>query len=186
MKKSIFGFITLLVFVVSANAQLPNSENTQGTNVVKIDPVPLITSTLKASYEYASNDEISAQINASYTFGIDIADVDFDGFGIGAEGRYYISKDSYAPAGFYIGSFIHFNSLKVEDAEGDPDKLRIYRIGGFIGNQWVWNGRICFDLNIGGEYAKAKAFDVEITDDDYENSVEGYLPKFAAAIGYNF
>lgn len=174
MKKIILSLVAVMAFTFSANAQEANN--------IKINPLGLIIGSINLGYERAISEKVSLQLNPGYWSGFKVGDDKFKGLRLGLEGRYFLSKSSSAPDGFYVGPYFNSQNLSVK-TNGDEDKLSITSIGGQVGNQWVYDSGFVLDLNLGLGATSTKATDLE-PNESYD--VNGTLPKFTVALGYNF
>jgi hypothetical protein len=142
-------------------------------NALKINLISPLMRTLNLSYEHKLNANSGIQLGLYYT-GFSASDVTFRGFGITPEYRYYLSE-SEAIKGTYIGPFLRYTSLTVEEELFDGQSEGTYSgIGGglVIGRQWVFKEKITLDTFIGPQFIsgnyKAKSgsdnIDVDVFD----------------------
>jgi len=163
-----------LLFILTSFCAL--TTQAQEDQNIKLNPLPLIIGSINMSYEQAINDGFAIQVNPGYWTGFEIDNDDFTGFQLGVEGRFYISKDSVAPDGIYAGPYVNYTNLSLDDED-----VTLFAVGGEFGHQWIYDSGFVLDLNIGGGVTSVNSDDNEVEDD-----VATFLPKFTFAIGYNF
>jgi hypothetical protein len=119
------------------------------------------------------------------------------GIGIGAEYRFYLSKNKTGISGVYFGPAAAFGRLNIDDMYSYYNgttfvttrtsyKYTHFNIGAAFGHQWVWQSGFALDLGLGASF--------RISDDDsqrpyYYSSFgreEGFIPRANVTIGYAF
>lgn len=160
---------TLVVFFFILSSTFVQAQE----NAIKINLISPLVRTLNLSYEHKLNSNSGIQLGLYYT-GFSASEVTFRGFGITPEYRYYLSETE-AIQGTYIGPFLRYTSLTVEEELFDGQSEGTYSgFGGglVIGRQWVFKEKITLDTFIGPQFIsgnyKAKSgsdnIDVDVFD----------------------
>jgi hypothetical protein len=182
MKKTIITlFSTVIIFGFLSTGSLKAQEN-----VVAINILSPIVSTINVKYERKLNAESSMQLGFYYT-GASWSDTKFRGFGITPEYRFYLSATE-APNGVYVAPFLRYQNLTVESDESDDfdtSKGTLNNFGGGVvmGRQWVWKERITLDIFIGPSYV---AGSVDVEEGDEDDLATGAFNGFGIRTGITF
>lgn len=172
------------------------------TSIVKLQPLPLVNSTLSLGFEQKVASAASLQLNLDY-----LGEKDF-GFkdswlGIGLEYRMYnlvsalAAPEAEAPQGFFVAPTLGIRFFKSID-EDDPDsefteKYNFANLGAIAGYQWLpdlGNGKRPLALEgsvglLGGFMLKGEKFDYE----DYQIWPRfnlGLVPVINVSVGFAF
>lgn len=172
------------------------------TNVIKIQPLSLINSTLSMGYEHKLSDTRSFQLNADYA-----SETDF-GFrstwlGLSAEYRIYglieklTSNGQVAPEGFFVAPTAGVRFFKDVDLD-DPgsqytERYNFIQLGALAGYQWLptmKNGKK--PLALEGSLGLLGGFMLTGNADDYSDYALGsrfgigVVPVLNISVGYAF
>jgi hypothetical protein len=184
MKK--FLFALSLFSVLSAFAQ----DGSTKSNVFKVNIFSPIVKTGSFFYERKLNEKSTAQLGVGFTAynrsGIKITGIFFT-----PEYRFYLSNDKEAPQGFYIGPYIRYQNLKIEDTSVDPstpDKATLSTFGGgiSIGHQWIFSDIISLDIFIGPNYNTGTVKVTSGGDPDVPANFKGFGVRFGTTLGIAF
>lgn len=166
-------FVFLLGLSVAAFAQDEVEENYP--NVIKINPISLAFGNFNLSYQRAIGKSSAVQIGANYWYRIFGTEV--RGFGIRGGYQFFLTgRTKSAPEGFYIGPQLGYNSLKEKSTD---ETASTFGVGVLLGYQWIWKSGVALDLGAGPMYVFA-------TNENTEETFDGFLPNITIAIGYNF
>lgn len=179
MKKFILLAIVSIAFTFKGSAQ-------EYQNVVKINPLGALFGSANVAYERALNEGSSVVIAPSFGL-LKSAGFKYTSFGIGAEYRFYFSKEKSAPMGFYAGPGAGFNfgEAKWDDSNNDNSNKTSFsgfNVKGIIGYQWIWSSGFTLDLNGGIQYLDFKFKDSDVTG----TPISGVLPTIGFSLGYSF
>ncbi|MFK7899839.1 MAG: DUF3575 domain-containing protein [Cyclobacteriaceae bacterium] len=186
MKKIILS-LAIITSTLTANAQ--------GSNVVKINPLSLVFSTINLSYERLISNNVSLQLQGIY-FGAKISDTKLVGLGISPAVRFYLSDEESALSGLYVSPFLRYGKYTYDtdittSSTSQSTEVDYTTIGGGFdfGYQVVTDSGFIFEAFLGARYANGKT-DIRtdgVNEDDI-NSVDfdGILPRFGLKLGYSF
>jgi hypothetical protein len=191
----------LLVSTIIAIActSVAGQSNETGTvdNVIKINPISIFVRTASVFYERKIGENKSIQLGLFYT-NFTISDVTYKGFGITPEYRYYFSGEG-APSGWFLGPFIRYQRLTIENDYYDSftnttyqDEYTLDSFGGgvLIGKQWVFKSGVSVEFFAGPNYlggtAKAKSTNSGTSTVDVNSAFEGIGLRAGVTVGYGF
>lgn len=153
-------------------------------NVVKINPLGAIFGSANLAYERAVTEKSSIVIAPSFGF-LSSAGFKYTTYGLGAEYRFYFSKEKAAPAGFYGAPGVGYSFGQAKSTESDgTEKTSVsgVNVKGIVGYQWIWNSGFSLDLNGGIQYVNFK-----FSDSDFSGTpLSGILPTLGFSLGYAF
>lgn len=172
------------------------------TSIVKLQPIPLVNSTLSLGFEQKIASSTSLQLNIDYLREKDFGFKD-SWLGIGLEYRMYnlisalATSGTEAPQGFFVAPTLGIRFFKSID-EDDPDsefteKYNFANLGALAGYQWLpklGNGKQPLALEgsvglLGGFMLKGEKFDYE----DYQIWPRfnlGLVPVINVSVGFAF
>ena len=156
--------------------------------VIKVNLLSPFALTGSGFLEYAATDKVSAQLGA-FTTGITISDVKFKGYGFTPEVRYYFSNNKMAPAGPYLAGYGRIQNFKLtvkNNKEEGQDYSATYApvgAGVAIGNQWIFNSGITFDVFLGAGYNGGSLKINSGTESDFD---AGFLGDYILGSGFGF
>lgn len=169
-----------------------------GLSAIKINYISPILRTLSIFYEQTISDNMSLQLGFYYTgFGVD--EVKYRGYAITPEFRFYPSDE--AIDGFFIAPFFRYRNLSISadytyvdeygDLQSDKGKAVLNTFGGgiLVGNQWIFNDLISFELFIGPQMSvgNAKLVDGDETYWDYSTrGFNGFGVRLGTTVGICF
>lgn len=173
MKKALLA-CALFAGVISANAQKQN--------VFKVNIFSPIAKSGSFFYERALTAKSSAQIGVGFT-AYSKDNVKLTGLFITPEYRFYLSESHEAPAGFYVGPFLRYQNLKIEDkAAGSTEEATLSTFGGgvVVGRQWIFSDIVSLDIFAGPSYNTGK---VKYKDGSGSTEIPGPIEGFGARVG---
>lgn len=182
--KRIFS-IVILFSAVAAKAQDGGK-----MNAVKVNLFSPIVKTGSFFYERKINEKSSAQLGVGFTSynrnGTKITGVFFT-----PEYRFYLSNNKEAIEGFYVGPFIRYQNLKIEDTQSDPsnpDKATLSTYGGgiVVGHQWVFSDIIVLDLFAGPTYNSGNIRVTSGSSVSVPGTFQGFGARAGVTLGINF
>lgn len=150
MRKFLLTATAVLATAASALAQ---------SNVVKVNIFSPLVKTGSFFYEHKLNDNSTLQLGALFTsWKTDGTKV--SGFAFTPEYRFYLSEKSTAPEGFYVGPFLRYQKLKLEDSYSSGSgftstseaSLSTFGGGLLVGRQWIFKERFSLDVFLGPSY----------------------------------
>nr|WP_295927763.1 hypothetical protein [uncultured Dyadobacter sp.] len=172
------------------------------TSIVKLQPIPLVNSTLSLGFEQKIARSTSLQLNVDYLREKDFGFKD-SWLGIGLEYRIYnlvsalATPETQAPHGFFVAPTLGIRFFKSID-EDDPDsefteKYNFANLGALAGYQWLpklGDGKRPLALEgsvglLGGFMLKGEKFDYE----DYQIWPRfnlGLVPVINVSVGFAF
>lgn len=179
--KNILATMALLGIITTASAQY---ETTKYNNF-KVNIFSPIVKTGSFFFERKLDEKSSAQLGAGFTAykgdGVKVSGLFFT-----PEYRQYLSASKEAMEGFYIGPYLRYQNLKIED-EVTKAKLSTFGGGLSIGHQWIFRDLISLDLFAGPSYNSGKIKITEGNDDpDVPGSFEGFGVRSGVTIGITF
>lgn len=185
MKKITFS-ILLFALAIAAKAQDGSSK----MNAFKVNLFSPIVKTGSFFYERKINSKSSAQLGFGFT-AYNRSDIKVSGVFITPEYRFYLSNTKEAIEGFYVGPYVRYQNLKIEDKSADPsnpDKATLSTFGGglVIGHQWVFSDIITLDIFLGPNYNSGKVKVTSGSNVDVPGSFEGFGARFGITLGVAF
>jgi hypothetical protein len=178
MKKVILSLLLATGMAVFANAQ------NAPTNVVKVNPLGFVFGSANVAYEKALTPKTSFVIAPSFG-AFKLGGFKYSSYGLGAEYRFYLSKTSAAPEGFYAAPGVGFTAGRVKEDESNS-KVKFTSFGGkaVIGNQWIFKSGFTLDLNGGVQF---NSFSYKDNNGDFVGlKASGVFPALGFSIGYAF
>ncbi len=181
MKTLFFDFL----FLFSFNSGFSQEDQ---KNILKINPLGIIVGSGSFSYERAIGSKSSFEINA--TFGIythQAYQLKYTSFGIGADYRFYLSKNKEAPKGFHVGPGV---GLVIGNAKLNPrfgeleDDITGYIVNGTFGHQWIFKNNLSVDIAAGAQYLEYNFKDKAGV--YFIKAYSGLLPALILSLGYAF
>jgi hypothetical protein len=178
--------ISLLLAFVAAGIAV-NAQDGGKKNAFKVNIFSPIVKTGSFFYERAINEKSSAQLGFGFT-AYNRSDVKVSGLFFTPEYRFYLSNE--ALNGFYVGPYLRYQNLKVED-KSDPNTtskatLSTYGGGVVVGRQWLFSDIITLDIFAGPNYNSGKVKVTQGTDPDVPGSFEGFGARFGVTLGVAF
>jgi len=185
MRKITFSLL-LFVLAFAANAQDGSSK----MNAFKVNIFSPIAKTGSFFYERKINEKSSAQLGFGFT-SYNKDDVKISGIFITPEYRFYLSNNKEAIEGFYVGPYLRYQNLKIEDKSSDPsdpDKATLSTFGGglVIGHQWIFSNIVSLDIFAGPNYNSGKVKITSGSDVDVPGTFEGFGARFGVTLGLAF
>lgn len=177
MKKILFFFALSAI-----SATLLHAQESGKSNAFKINIFSPIVKTGFFFYERKLNEKSSAQLGVGFTsFGND--ELKISGLFFTPEYRFALSGESMN--GFYIGPFLRYQNLKLEEKisdQGNPSKATLSTIGGgvVVGRQWMFKDIVTLDIFLGPSYNSGK---LKVTAGDDVEDVPGAFNGFGVRTG---
>ncbi len=177
MKKLLFSF-ALCVF----SSALVNAQTGGKSNAFKVNIFSPMVKTGSFFYERKLNEKSSAQLGVGFTsFGND--DLKVSGLFVTPEYRFALSGEPMN--GFYIGPFLRYQNLKLEEKifdQENPDKATLTTFGGgvVVGKQWLFKDLITLDVFLGPSYNSGK---LKVTAGDDVEDIPGAFNGFGIRTG---
>jgi hypothetical protein len=156
-------------------------------NVIKVNPLSLLVKTGNVSYERQVNKSQTFQIGGYYS-GISLGDIQYSGFGITPEYRFYFAGKKEAFNGVYAAPFGRYQNFTLKDKE-TSDKATFTSIGGgaIIGYEKKFNGGFVLDVFAGPSYNsvsfKNKSQEEEF---DVKAAFKGFGIRSGITLGFAF
>jgi hypothetical protein len=182
MKKSTIIISALCLITSIAFAQ---------KNVVKINPLGLIFSTLPITYERVISPKISLGGEVSvlfYSATAGTTTTTFFGGGLELKPKFSIATKKEMPRGWYISPVVGYAMANGTGKDGNGNNasggFSIINAGAIAGYQWVFGGAgpgFALDLNGGANYLK-----LNTTGQASGIKLEGILPRIGIGLGYAF
>lgn len=182
--KKICAVLALVAIATGVNAQEKSKSNAIKANLFS----PLVKSG-SFFYERKINQKSSAQLGFGFTsFTPD--DLKIKGIFITPEYRFYPSANREAMNGFYVGPYLRYQNLKLEENfDNEVNKATLSTFGGgvLVGRQWIFGDIVTLDIFLGPSYnsgkVKIKSGD-EIT--DIPGTFEGFGLRTGLTVGLAF
>lgn len=185
--------------MVSLFSQKINAQEVEERkNVIKVNYLSPILSTLSLFYERTIAPKTSLQLGLAYTsasIGSGDSKTTLSGFAITPEVRFYFSEKG-APRGFFIAPFLRNQNFTLKSTGTAFSGVNIdYKAtytsfggGAVIGGQWLFGGRVSLDV-WGGPSYNAGTFKYEggATESNFTISgFNGFGFRFGSTIGVAF
>jgi len=172
MKKALLA-CAMFVGALSANAQKQN--------VFKVNLFSPIVKSGSFFYERAINAKSSVQMGVGFT-SYKKDDIKLSGIFLTPEYRFYLSSTNEAPSGFYVGPYLRYQNLKIEDKEAGGGKATLTTFGGglSVGRQWIFSDVISLDIFAGPNYNSGK---VKVTSGNVDEDELPLIKGFGARVG---
>ena len=136
-------------------------------NVVKVNVLSPLVKTGSFFFEHKLSESSSFEIGGLFT-SWNIGDTDVTGFAITPEYRFYLSSTKNAMEGFYVGPFLRYQNLTLNntstytdfDSNGnvitrtDESEAALNTFGGgvVVGHQWLFKQRFSLDTFLGPSF----------------------------------
>jgi hypothetical protein len=161
---------------------LINAQDGGKSNAFKVNIFSPIAKTGSFFYERKLNESASAQLGVGFT-SYNNDDVKISGLFFTPEYRFALSGE--AMNGFYIGPFLRYQNLKIEEKVLDtetPSKATLSTFGGglVVGRQWLFKDIITLDVFLGPSYNSGK---LKVTAGDEVENVPGVFNGFGVRTG---
>jgi hypothetical protein len=183
--KKILAIVILLAGAFTVNAQSGSSK----MNNFKINLFSPIVKTGSFFYERKLNEKSSAQLGFGFT-AYNRNDVKINGIFITPEYRFYLSNEKEAMEGFYVGPYLRYQNLKIEDITDPnyPDKATLSTFGGgvVIGHQWIFSNVISLDIFGGPNYNSGTVKVTSGNDPNVPGTFKGFGARFGITLGIVF
>jgi hypothetical protein len=175
----------LLIAVLAISASAFAQEDQK--NVIKINPLSLLVKTGNVSYERKIGTNQSFQIGGYYS-GLSLGDINYSGFGITPEYRFYFGSSKQAFNGVYAAPFLRYQNYTLKEKE-TSDKATFTSIGGgaTIGYEKKFNGGFVLDVFAGPSY-NSVSFKNKSQEDEFEikGGIKGFGLRTGIALGFAF
>ncbi|GAB4091537.1 DUF3575 domain-containing protein [Flaviaesturariibacter terrae] len=152
----------------------------QKSNAIKVNILSPIVKSGSFFYERAIGENKTVQLGVGFT-AYNKSDVKFNGIFLTPEFRFYLNGE--AMNGVYVGPFLRYQNLKIEDKSGGTsDKATLSTFGGgaVVGRQWIFGNVVTLDLFIGPSYSTGT---VKYDDGAGNTSIPGSLNGFGVRTG---
>lgn len=180
--------ITWIATFVAIGLLLNNVSKAQ--NVVKVNYLSVALSTINVAYETPISDKSTVQLQGYYWLGGSLGDVDYSGYGITPEWRFYPGGE--APQGFFLAPYLRYQNWSIKSTvEGetyDQAEATSTSIGGgvVLGGQWIFGDLITLDVWGGPGY---NSYDISYDvgeEGDISPRGEGFTVRFGSTVGIKF
>ena len=155
-------FLSLIAMAIFSSLVV----NAQKTNVIKTSLTAPFLKTGLVAYERVINEDMSAQLGFYYTSS-NLGDLNFSGFAVTPEFRYYLSEEKVAPNGAFLAPFIRYQSFSLTNNQDHGATANTIGGGILIGIQRVFKDKISLSAFIGPSYRK-----IDVKYDDPTQSFE--------------
>lgn len=176
--------ILLVLFVVTSFAYGQESENAM--NNIKVNIFSPIVKTGSFFYERKISESSSAQLGVGFT-AYNREGIKINGIFFTPEYRFYLSNTKEAMEGFYVGPYLRYQNLKVEDTE-DGSKATLSTFGGgiVVGHQWIFKNIFSLDIFLGPNYNSGSVKVTEGQEPDIPTSFDGFGARVGVTFGFAF
>ncbi|HEU4469908.1 MAG TPA: DUF3575 domain-containing protein [Flavisolibacter sp.] len=183
--KKICAVIALFAVAVGAKAQ----DGTSRSNAIKVNIFSPIAKTGSFFYERKVTESSSAQLGVGFT-AYNRENIKISGIFFTPEYRFYLSNNGEALNGFYVGPYVRYQNLTIEENE-DPNaisKATLSTFGGgvAVGRQWVFGNIVTLDVFLGPNYNSGKLKIKQGDDIDVPGSFQGFGLRFGTTLGIAF
>ena len=178
MKKALL-LCALVAGTFAASAQ-------EKANAFKANIFSPIVKTGSFFYERALNEKSSAQLGVGFT-AFNKNDTKISGIFFTPEYRFYLSGE--AMDGFYVGPFVRYQNLKVENkSTGSEGTLSTFGGGAVVGRQWLFGNIVTLDLFAGPSYnvGDVKYKNTGAPEDEIPGSFSGFGVRLGVTLGIAF
>ena len=206
--------MTIIVLLASSSTMAQQGE-TMPRFVVKTNPLAAlggpfwvafipITGEYKVLFEARTMDKQSITLGASYigpslllnldeltNEGEDVSGINTSGFRGQLMYKFFLSRDSYAPEGLYVGPHFSYATASITSKDVTSDKINMMKMNfnGIIGYQLITNGGFALDIftGLGVKSRKwtASGESEDIFDLNFENKASATV-AFGFSFGYAF
>jgi len=180
MKKVLFA-CAMLAVAFSSQAQ-------EKQNVIKVNLFSPIVKSGSFFFERVVSPKSSAQLGVGFT-AYNQDDVKIKGIFLTPEYRFYLTETMSAPTGFYVGPFLRYQNLKIEDvSSGSTDKATLSTFGGglVVGRQWIFSNVIALDVFAGPSYNSGNVKITSGSDVDVPGAFNGFGARVGVTLGVAF
>lgn len=183
--KRIKIILTLIVFTSFAYGQ----ESETPMNNIKVNIFSPIVKTGSFFYERKINTNSSAQLGVGFT-AYNREGIKINGLFFTPEYRFYLSSSKEALEGFYVGPYLRYQNLKIEDTQvsEEPSKATLSTFGGgvVVGHQWIFKNIFSLDVFLGPNYNSGTIKITSGDEPDIPASFEGFGARFGLTFGVAF
>ena len=172
--------ISLALAMIAASFAVNAQKTSERANAFKVNLFSPLVKTGSFFYERKLNEKSTAQLGFGFT-SYTPDDVSLKGIFLTPEYRFYLSGE--AMNGFYVGPYVRYQNLKLEDkTPGSEGKATLNTFGGglVVGRQWLFSDRITLDIFAGPNYS---AGDVKVKSGDDNFDVPGTFKGFGVRTG---
>lgn len=174
-----------IVLLACAIGTVKAQDGSTKMNNFKINMFSPIVKTGSFFYERKLNDNSSAQLGVGFT-AYNREGIRINGIFFTPEYRFYLSNSKDAMEGFYVGPYVRYQNLKIEDTEQNKATLSTFGGGLLIGNQWIFSNIVSLDVFIGPNYNSGTVKVTNGTDPDVPGSFQGFGIRFGTTLGIAF
>lgn len=172
----------VLAFIAAGIAV--NAQDGGRKNAIKVNIFSPVVKTGSFFFERAINEKSSAQLGVGFT-SYSKGGTKLSGLFFTPEYRFYLSNE--ALNGFYVGPYVRYQNLKLEDKDyASKGTLTTYGGGVVVGRQWMFSDRITLDIFAGPNYNSKKLEYTEGTQSDLPASATGFGVRFGVTFGVAF
>lgn len=153
IKKMFMKKIVAIIILFTATSTY-GQDGSSKMNAFKVNLFSPIVKTGSFFYERKLNETSSFQFGFGFT-AYNRENVKISGIFLTPEYRFYLTNE--ALNGFYIGPYLRYQNLKIEDKNSNPsnpDKATLSTLGGglVVGRQWLFSDIITLDIFAGPNY----------------------------------
>ncbi|MCU0444893.1 MAG: DUF3575 domain-containing protein [Microscillaceae bacterium] len=144
------------LFVLVSLQLLAQTPTFPKRNLVKMNLISPVISSLSFGYERVMNDITTIQVSLFYFNRTRESASLTSGFGITPEVRLYLSDRKTSPAGFFVAPYVTYQNVGVRDfvfinsqtsqTTEQTSRLRMYGVGIIIGGQWIFKDIVSLDI----------------------------------------
>ncbi len=176
--------IVLTLIIVTSFAYGQESESPM--NNIKVNIFSPIVKTGSFFYERKIATNSSAQLGVGFT-AYNREGIKINGIFVTPEYRFYLSNSKEAMEGFYVGPYVRYQNLKVEDTE-TADKATLSTFGGgvIVGHQWIFKNIFSLDVFLGPNYNSGTVKVTSGNEPDIPTSFDGFGARFGVTFGVAF
>jgi hypothetical protein len=139
-------------YLLTAMLFLGVSSFGQKQNVIKANLFSPLVKSGSFFYERAFDTNKSGQLGVGFT-AYSTGNTKISGLFITPEFRFYLSDGKNALEGFYVGPFVRYQNLTVEDiTHTGKAELNTFGGGVVVGHQWLFKDLISLDIFAGPSY----------------------------------
>ena len=180
-----FGAILILYLSVGDIKSI----QAQPRTIIKANVLSPIFNSIALSGEYQFQWGKSIALSGYYTR-FSSNSVDFQGFGLTPEWRFYLDTFE-APAGFFVNTFVRYQDLNLKQtAQNQEALLHTYGLGAGLGGQWVFDIRPTITLEVFGgavyDFYDLKLLENAIASDFDIGAFTKLNPRFGLTVGLGF
>jgi hypothetical protein len=186
VKKRRIQYIIRRALLAALLAALIQTNLSAQNHLVKTNVLGLAMKTGNLSYERKLGVKSSLQLGILYTWST-IWGVEFNGFAITPEFRYFLSRTD-APDGWYLSAFLRYIDFDLyEDETNTNGMLQSFSGGVVAGKQWIFMEWLSLDIFFGPEYIPGEVKGTAGGSGEIEIIGNfGLVPRFGVNLGYAF